>query len=272
MQDQFLEKQCIGFLNTPPLWDTEQFDVQQFEFPDIDLPDFSPTAIPQNIRLGHQMEYICKQFLDHSNRHEVLLHNFPIYKDKQTLGEIDFILKETSTEQLIHMELTYKFYIIDPDIADPLYNLIGPNKRDVFFAKIQKIKNKQFQLLHSVEGAQALQEKNINHKGIVHQACFKGQIFKPYGATITTMHPINEDCIRGYWLRFDDFKKDEFATFQFFIPSKTEWVIEPQEAVQWASHLKTIASIATHMLRKNAPMVWKKKSDTAFEKFFVVWW
>ncbi|MEO9891140.1 DUF1853 family protein [Aurantibacter sp.] len=272
MPYHFLHKQCAGFINTPPLWNTEQFGVQQFEFPDIELSYFTPTPIPKNIRLGHQMEYICKQLLNHSKRYEVLLHNLPIYRGKQTLGEIDFILKDTSTEQLIHVELTYKFYIINPDITDPIHNLIGPNKRDAFFAKIQKIKNKQFQLLHSFEGAQALQENNISPTNIVHQACFKGQIFKPYDAAIATLHPINEDCIAGYWLRLDDLKKDAFETFQFYIPSKSEWVIEPHEDVEWIVHLQAIVALTTHMLRKNAPMVWMKKSATDFKKFFVVWW
>ncbi|MBM1107073.1 DUF1853 family protein [Aurantibacter crassamenti] len=272
MQNHFLEKQCAGFLNTPPLWAKDQFGMHQFEFPTIDLTDFSPTPIPQNIRLGHQIEYICKQFLDHSKRYEVLVHNLPIYKDKQTLGEIDFILKDVSTEQFIHVELTYKFYIMNPDITEPIHSLIGPNKRDAFFAKMEKIKNKQYQLLHSVEGAHALKEIGIDHTNIEHQTCFKGQVFKKYGAASTSMHPLNQDCICGYWLRLDEFKGEEFRAFQFYIPSKSEWVMQPHEKAKWTSRKNIIEAITIQMLQKKAPMVWMKKSTTDFEKFFVVWW
>ncbi|MRH99372.1 DUF1853 family protein [Kriegella sp. EG-1] len=270
--DYFLEKQCAGFLNTPELWNSTQFGVQQFNFPAIELTNFSPNPIPQNIRLGHQLEYICKQLLNYSNRYTVLLHNFPIYKDKQTLGEIDFILKDTKTKELIHLELTYKFYIINSEILDPLQCLIGPNKRDSFLAKLEKIKNKQFKLLHSYEGAKALEENAINNANIKHQACFKGQLFKKHGTATSLIQPLNNNCIVGYWLRFNDFISDAFKSFQYYIPSKSEWVVEPQNAVQWTSYLNTKDTLTTHMLNKNSPMVWMKKSENHFEKFFVVWW
>ena len=44
------------------------------------------------------------------------------------MGEIDFILRDTETQQLIYVELTYKSYIINPNIFEPL-NLrpLNPN-------------------------------------------------------------------------------------------------------------------------------------------------
>ena len=90
-----IKAQCLGFLNTPPLWEGKQFDIQQFEFPSIDLSSFQPEPLPQNIRLGHQVEYIFKQLIEHSAQYNILVYNLPIRKEKRTLGEIDFILKVT---------------------------------------------------------------------------------------------------------------------------------------------------------------------------------
>lgn len=265
-------EQCKGFLNTPPLWKNEQFSVLQFDFPKIEFEDFSPQKIPTNIRLGHQMEHVFKQLIDYSSLYEVLVYNLPVRNGKITIGEIDFILKETETQKLIHVELTYKFYIIDPSISEPIHRLMGPNRRDMFYTKMEKIKNNQFGLLHSPNGIIALQEKGIDHKEIAHEVCYKAQLFSPYNSEVTHIRPLDKDCIVGFWLRFDDFNSKEFQGYKYYIPSKSEWVVQPYEEVLWQSHFEILMAINMRMLKENSPMIWMKKSATEFEKFFVVWW
>lgn len=267
-----IKKQCIGFLYTPPLWQNEQFGIQQFEFPKLDLTNFIPEAIPSKIRLGHQMEYVFKQLIEYCKDYEVLLHNLPVKSGNRTIGEIDFILKDVKTAELIHVELTYKFYIINPEISEPIHQLVGPNKRDMFFTKMEKIKNKQFELLHSEDGVNALADNNIDHSKITHQTCYKAQLFEPYGSIPVNIRPLNTNCIVGYWLRFDDFKSGDFKEYQFYIPNKSQWVIEPHAALEWTPHFEILMEINLRILKENAPMVWMKKSETEFEKFFVIWW
>jgi len=267
-----VKKQYIGFLSTPPLWIKEQFGMQQFEFPDIDLTSFQPNPVPEHIRLGHQMEFVFKQLIEHSADYEVLLHNLPVRKGKQTIGEIDFIVENIQTEELIHIELTYKFYIINPEISEPIHQLMGPNRRDMFFSKMEKIKNEQFKLLHSKAGVKALSNNNIDHSKIIHQTCYKTQLFEPYRSKPINIRPLNTNCITGSWLRFEDFKSEEFKQYQFYIPFKAQWVIEPHCDVEWTSHFETLMTINLRMLKENAPMVWMRKYDTEFKKFFVVWW
>jgi len=218
------------------------------------------------------MEAVCKQILEYCPDYEVLVHNLPIREGKQTIGEIDFILKEVATQQLVHVELTYKFYIIDPSISEPIHQLMGPNRRDMFFTKMEKIKNQQFKLIHSTPGRKALAELGINHTKIRHYACYKAQLFEPYMSKPITIRPLNPNSIIGYWLRMIDFKSNVFSTYEFYIPFKSEWVLEPHIHVKYLSHFKTLLEINLRMLKENAPMVWMKKSETEFEKFFVVWW
>lgn len=264
--------QYVGFLNTPSIWEKEQFGIQQFEFPELNLKNFSPSPIPKNIRLGHQMEYVFKQLLEYSKAYEVVLHNLPIRQNKITLGEIDFILKDKKSQQLIHVELTYKFYIINTETSEPKYQFSGPNKRDMFYAKMEKIKNNQIPLLHSKEGVKTLKNNNLDHIQMKQQCCFKAQLFKPYGSTSIEIQPLNKSCIVGYWLRFDDFRSQEFTNYQFYIPSKSEWVIEPHHWVSWKSHFDIMMEISFRLQKEIAPMVWMRKSEMDFEKFFVVWW
>jgi hypothetical protein len=263
--------QCDGFLKTPPLWHKNEFDVQQFEFPGLVLDSFQPKAIPQNIRLGHQMEYVFKQLIEYSEYYNIVLHNLPISQDKRTIGEIDFIL-EDKAHKYIHVELTYKFYIIDSEVSDPIHSLIGPNRRDTFFAKMQKIKNVQFPLLHSEAGAKALYSKDINHLEIEHQCSFKAQLFKLYGSSEVNFGVFNNGCLVGSWLRFDDFNTSDFASNTYYLPTKSEWVIEANDQVAWKSHFDAIIEINLRLVKERAPMVWMKITDTEFKKLFVVWW
>lgn len=264
--------QITGFLNTPPIWLASQFGLEQFNFPLVNLNAFSPTPIPQKLRLGHQMEHVCKQVLNHCKEYNVLVHNLPIRDGKQTLGEIDFILQDVESKQLIHVELTYKFYLINADRTDSIHKLIGPNKRDAFFTKIEKIRNKQIPLIHSKEGSSTLAEIEIDSTKIDHQVCFKAQLFKPFNHDLLNLSPLNEKCISGYWLRISDLQSDIFKNKQFYIPTKSQWVIEPHIAVHWISYTKASLEINDRLHNQNSPMVWMKKNETEFEKFFVVWW
>lgn len=262
----------IGFLNTPPLWENQQFDIQQFEFPSLALQSFQPMTIPENLRLGHQVEYIFKQLVEYTEAYNVILYNIPIRQEKNTLGEIDFILKNKTSNQLIHVELTYKFYLIDPEILEPIQSLIGPNRNDTFFLKMEKIKHKQFPLLHSLAGIKTLQDHNIDHLKIEHQCCFKAQLFQPYGSKEINIRNLNKGCLVGYWLRLDDFNQPEFANAQFYLPTKSEWIIEPNDQVVWQSHIKILMEINLRLIKKTAPMIWLKDTKGAFEKLFVVDW
>ncbi|WP_299317050.1 DUF1853 family protein [uncultured Maribacter sp.] len=254
------------------MWKGIQFGVAQFEFPEVDLNEITPIAIPEKLRLGHQMEYVCKQLLDASDEYEVLLHNLPIREGKQTIGEIDFILKEAATQQLIHVELTYKFYLIDTAIENTIHQLVGPNRSDAFYKKLQKIKNNQFSLIHTNIGRSVLLEKEIDTTNIKQQVCFKAQLFKPYKADNLQLDPFNANCIVGYWLRLKDFKETKFSSFQFYIPTKSEWVLEPYINVTWSSHTEILPALQELLDHKSSLMVWVQKNKTTYEKFFVVWW
>lgn len=268
-----IEKQLVqGFLKTPPLWQNTQFGLKQFYFPDIDILKFEPLSVPENIRLGHKMEHVCKQLLASSNRYEIVFHNLPIRVEKRTIGEIDFILKDLASQQLLHVELTYKFYLILPEISEPIHRLIGPNKRDMFFTKMEKIKNEQFPLAHTPQVKSLIVQKEPNISDIISQVCFKAQLFKPYHEKLLPIGPLDKQCIIGFWLKMEQFNTDEFKAFEYYIPSKTEWVISPHENVRWSSHNKTMVNININLIKKRAPMIWMRTSDADFEKLFVVWW
>lgn len=273
-------KHITGFIETAPLWKNEQFNLQQFEMPLLSLENFTPQAIPTNLRLGHQIEYIFRQLLDHSPNYNVLAHNIQIKKEKETIGEIDFIVEQKSADirfresikKLLHIELTYKFYIIDPNISEPIHRLMGPNRKDMFFTKMTKTRDKQLPLLHTKEGKKALKSLSISTENILQKIAFLGQLFTPYNKDIPNIRPLNKKCIVGFWVSFDTFNQGIFKEYTYYIPQKYEWLHKPHQEVIYKSHYDTLLEINMRHINQRSPMVWIKKSDAIFEKCFVVWW
>ncbi len=260
-----------GFLDTPPLWVKEQFGIPQFDFPTTLLPDIHIVPIPEKLRLGHQMEFVFLQCLSASEEFEVLAHNTVIREGKKTLGELDFILQK-KTGGIVHVELTFKFYIINPEISEPIYRLMGPNKRDMFYTKMEKMKDNQFPMLSSESGRRVLEAQGINPDLIASKACFKAQLFVPYPSKQIHIRPLNKACIMGCWMRFETFEMAEFREDHYYIPYKNEWPVKPNNSANWTSYIEVLLEINLRMIKKNAPMVWRKRKDGQFEKFFVVWW
>ena len=265
-------QQVQGFLDTPSLWQNSLFEVEQFIFPEITLEGFVPKAIPQNIRLGHQVEYIFYQLIEHSQKFNIILFNQQIKASTRTIGEIDFILENKTNQELIHVELTYKFYLINPKFSDPVHQLIGPNQKDSFYAKLQKIKNKQFKLLQTKEAIKLLKESAIYANEITSKVCFKAQLFVPYTQKELIIFPFNKRSIQGFWLRIAILNSIEFKTNKFYLPTKQEWILTPYEKFPWKSLTDILKEIAQHHGNQNTPMVWMRKSEFDYEKFFVVWW
>ncbi|AIZ43115.1 DUF1853 family protein [Cellulophaga baltica] len=263
--------QIKGFLATEELWDESFNNIPQFKFPAINLEGFSLKPIPENIRLGHQIEYIFEQLIHHSSRYKTLVFNQPIRNENRTLGELDFILQNTENKAITHVELTYKFYIIDPTIPDEIHQLIGPNRKDAFFEKIQKIRDKQFKLLQTKEAQAFFELKGLELTNMISKACFKAQLFHPYQKK-TALKTLNENCIVGFWLHLHDFLKSNFEKNSYYLLTKQEWIVTPTEDVVWKTQQRILIDIQEKHNQKQAPMLWMKDSNNKLQKIFIVWW
>ncbi|MDX1363032.1 MAG: DUF1853 family protein [Arenibacter latericius] len=261
-----------AFQNTPPLWFNTYDGLEQFNFPSINVQNLNSLHIPQNLRLGHQLEYIFHQLLLGSNNYNVLGSNIPIRKDKITLGELDFILQNTENKDIIHLELTYKFYIITANKNTKIeHQLIGPNHRDTFLQKKEKLINHQLPLSRSEEGKEILIKYGVDASVLTSQVCYKSQLFTPYFNREMKIAPFNKACISGTWISYEDFCREEFQSYQYYIPSKLEWVLPPHNKVEWRSYLSILDDISSRIKNKRAPLLWVKNTASKIEKMFILW-
>lgn len=262
-------KSYEGFLESNLLWTAKQFGLHQFILPilDIDIKNF--TSIPSNLRLGHQVEHIYLEILKASKSYKVLAHSVQLIDNKQTLGELDYIIKSLKSNEIIHIELAYKFYLLDSNLDSPIEGLVGPNRNDAFTYKLNKTRNKQMPLLYSEASKRILK---IDVENIIQKVAFYAQIFIPYENKKLRIGILNADCIVGYWMPMDFFQSYEFVEKQYYFPQKSEWIHLPHNDVKWQSFSDTLDTLKQRHALKRSPMIWIKNTDYQIDKVFVTHW
>jgi len=269
-----------SILNTPSL-DSSITNYPSFQLKDLDFEGNPSYELPTNLRLGHLAEKVVSQLIQHSTNYHLLHENIQLIQNKNTLGELDFILEETNAEtsiatgpatrtnQLIHLELAYKFYLYDPTISThQVNNWIGPNRNDSLQEKLHKLNTRQFPLLNHPVTKAKLPELDLEN---VKQAlCFLINLYIPYEYK-ESLNPVYEKAIKGYYLTLDQFKARHRPENLYYIPTKLEWGMDPQECEDWKQMGGVEAAIEQGVVEEQSLLCWKKDGEW-YEEFFVSFW
>lgn len=240
-----------------------------FSLAELNLSTDLDFQLPTNVRLGHLAEKVVSELIKSSTNYKVLYENIQIIEEEKTIGEIDFILQNQKTKQILHVELAYKFYLFDSSIStEPINNWIGPNRNDSLQEKLEKLKTKQFPLLYHNCTKTALTTIAINE---VSQAlCLLVNLYIPYEYK-ANFNPVYQKAIKGYYFNFETFIKLDDPTKTYYIPTKKEWGMEPAENENWLVFNEIEKQINTSMQENQAVLCWQKQND-AYLSFFIVWW
>lgn len=266
--------QFKGFLQTPPLWQKEEF---------LPFPPFITTAaiprelkldleIPGNLVLGRRVEYYFRYYIEKFSHHKILAANLQVIQEKITLGELDFLLQNEKSKEISHVELVYKFYLYDPNFSIETDRWIGPNRRDTLVKKLKRLRDHQFPLLYRKETKESLNSLQIDAEEVIQKICFKAHLFLPYTFPDQKLPLINPECIAGRWLRAPEFTQTEFGAQLFHIPKKENWPVEPRYNETWFDFEQIQAQLQLLLSQKRAPMVWMKSGSNTYDRIFIVWW
>lgn len=270
--------QFLGFLSTPPLWeDSDHFKLKQFSLPQINFsesPDFSRElpSLQTNYVLGKRIEEFYSLVLERSPDHQILAQSMQIFKEKITLGELDFILKASVEERTIHLEVVYKFYIYDPTQQEELERWIGPNRKDAFLKKLLKLEEKQLPLIEREESARALEDLQVDIKDIKQEVSFLAHLFIPRHLKDRVFPYVNNKCITGIWIPFKEFSYEDFGSNKYFIPVKQDWPIDPAQNEIWYSFQEILPAIKEIIESERSPLIWMITPSNVRERLFIVWW
>ena len=153
-----------------------------------------------------------------------------------------------------------------------IYAGFGPNRKDSFHEKYEKLIQHQFPLLHHPKTSKYLQDLNFDKTDIIQQKLlFKAILFKKYKEKLPQSEFLNTKQISGFWLYFEEFLKEEWQDAVYYKPKKINWfnAIDHTDVLDWVNYEEIKSQITTeHGINRN-PMLWMKK-DRQFLKIFVV--
>ena len=271
-----IKSQYSGFLNSSLLWENNSlFGLTQFDLPysEVMVSDITSISIPKNEVLGKRIEHFFEYLINTSGAYQIILKNKQIFKNKITIGELDFLLEDIQQKQIIHIELVYKFYLYNPEKSDiELERWIGPNRTDSLLEKITKLKTKQLPLLYRPESIVALNEIGVNIKNIKQQICFFGNLFIPIALKNKSFPKLNNHCIVGFWIALKDFTSEKYGSNVYYIPQKKDWIAKPKHHRDWYTYDAIQEPLNIQLSKKRSPLLWIKSKGDFFSKCFVVWW
>lgn len=262
--------QYLGFKQTNFLWtQTPLLGLKQFYTPTTNQETENICIIEKKYRLGHLVEQFVFHELEQQQDITILAKNVQIRNEQQTIGEIDCILEKATKS--IHLEIVYKFYLYDSSVGQTeLEHWIGPNRKDSFIEKITKLNNKQLPLLYKPETEAILNKLDLDIESIEQHVYFKAQLFVPYKIYNSTLRVINNLCVCGYYLSYNDFIT--FSNHSFYIPEKLDWLVTPHKNVIWLDFDSTKKNIQTLHKQKKSPLCWSLSPEGMLQKLFIVWW
>jgi hypothetical protein len=249
--------------------DCSSFGIEPFHLSDLVLPTIPNIDITENIRLGHRVEKIVSNLIEASTNYKIHYENLQIKEGNKTIGEIDFIIEEIQTKLLIHLELAYKFYLFDPSLSTTQFdNWIGPNRNDSLKEKVEKLRDKQFPLLHNPQTKALVTD--IDTDAIRQQLCLLSSLYVPYQSKVQ-LEPKYQKAVKGYFLEFNLFKTLEYKDKSFYIPAKKDWGINPESNKVWYTFQEIENYLNTSIVENQSVLCWQKNKDT-YAEYFIVWW
>jgi len=151
-------------------------------------------------KLGHLYEDALAVLLESTPRYDVLAQGLPIRQDAgHTLGELDYLLRDLVSDRTIHLELAVKFYLAVE--TESGLRLPGPDARDHYFRKLEKMRSHQLVLLDKVDKFRDLLPEPFREQEIDVQQLVHGCIFNHVQATAPVQAEfLNPNGRRGKWL------------------------------------------------------------------------
>jgi len=127
----------------PLLWSPERLKTLNFQSISLDIAAL--TKVYQS-KLGHYFETLVGILFATHPEFQILAENHVIRNDKTTLGELDLLVRDTRTDEIIHLELALKFYLQVPEVNTAELAWVGAGLKDFFHQKLNRLYHHQLQL------------------------------------------------------------------------------------------------------------------------------
>ena len=268
--DEEIWLQFLGFMTAQSPQQVSLNCVENFAIEPNAIPSHYDASISNSLMLGKRAERFLSFHIQQHPNYEILAENVQIVHEKETIGELDFLLKHSEIG-LIHLEMACKFYLYNPEATTIHKIWCGPNNRDFLSHKKQKLMEHQFPLLQDVRTQQVLHDLNISSDAYTQMLLFQNFCFLPaqYEGTQDGVDNTNN---AGTWMNQDTFESLSFDRELFFFPKKTNWLVDPMYNREWHLLDAIKPKVQAELKNRNSPMLWVLHPDGRTERWFVVWW
>lgn len=202
---------------------------------------------PRFTRLGIYAESLLRYFLLHGPAARLVAANVPVRRQRQTIGECDFLLEAANGAKL-HWELAVKFYLhigdgsSDTASTARLSDYVGPNLQDRFDLKHARLLTHQLGLTARAEFA------TLGFDGPWRaQSFIKGRLFY-HGLHAEAVRPapeIGANHVRGWWLTASEWRAARAASSH----GERAWVVQPRMA--WLASRQIDAAAADALVAES---------------------
>lgn len=170
-------------------------------------------------RLGLHFEQLYHCLLENLLGWEVLVRNLQIRVEKQTIGELDFVVRNPVTGGLEHHEIAVKFYLGYRE-ADSV-RWYGPNAHDRLDLKTARILNHQSHLTEHPQTRRQLAELGLDEP-LQQRVFMPGYLFYPRSGALPAPASAPDDHLRGEWLYQSDL--ESLSTRRWKVLHKPHWL------------------------------------------------
>lgn len=268
---QRLYYQYCGFVNTFSLFNKDINNMEVFQTKNLKIvayDEFNLILPTVHLPLGKRVEYFFEYLINTNEIYTLIKKNIQIIHNKNTIGELDYILEDNTRKVYLHIELIYKYYLFIENEGNEILACMGPNFDDSLQKRLIKLKNKQLPILYKKESKPYLKDININK--IKQKICFKGNIFLEKNSEKKDFKECNPFCIKGFYSNIHAFLSEgTYKDCLYFFPEKQDWLIDIKMCKQWYSYEKIIQETARYVEDKRAFLLWVQKGTT-LERLFVV--
>ena len=189
--------------------------------------DFDPSPLIQWMEkedqklLGKRFESMLAFWFQHSPFFDCFFRNYTLKKDKNTTGEIDFILKDKMNNEIFHLEVACKYYI-GVNHSRLWKYWIGPNGHDSLLQKMEKLKH-QVQIFSRIDGKEFLTQQAL--PVMKSYVLLKGFFFHPIREIHSPLAPQHSHAHYnpGWYIRQSELGDFADQTTQWMVLSKTYW-------------------------------------------------
>ncbi len=220
-------------------------------------------------RLGRYFENLLHYYFIFHPNIEVLEFGKQIFNGKITIGEMDFILQNKTTKEIIHLETAVKYFAKKKGESDFKY-FICPNGTRNFGDKLDKTFGKQLKITEREETKKFLKEKGYFPMKSYH--FIKGILFyHPDEIEIFQHSDLNPNHKKSWWIYQNEIDSiSEISKYK--IVHKLKWLsdeieedevklISKQELINLLkSHFEIISQGQLIVEFEKSEFLWKEKS------------